>query len=117
MDLTQKLLPLVKKGEDPRIVNVASMAGRLNQLSPDMQKKFTSPNLTMPLLNGLVDQFEKDVLDGTHKTKGWGDSNYGFSKLAVIAATKVLARENPDIRINCCCPGYCKYMCLFFLHS
>jgi carbonyl reductase 1 len=114
MDLTQKLLPLVKKGEDARIVNVASMAGRLHQISsPELKQHFTSPDLTMPLLNSLVDQFEQDVLNGTHQAKGWGNSNYGFSKLAVIAATKVLARENPDIRINCCCPGYCKSLTLF----
>ena len=30
-----------------------------------------------------------------------------MSKLAVIAATRVLAREHPSIKVNCCCPGYC----------
>jgi NAD(P)-dependent dehydrogenase (short-subunit alcohol dehydrogenase family) len=32
---------------------------------------------------------------GTHQAQGWGRSNYGLSKLALIAATKVLAREHP----------------------
>lgn len=32
----------------------------------------------------------------------------GMSKLAVIAATKVLARDEPAIKVNACCPGYCK---------
>jgi len=108
VDFTERMLPLIKKGQDPRIVNVASMAGRLSQVSPELQQKFSSKQLTMPELHKLVDQFEQDVQDGTYKKKGWGSSNYGLSKLAVIAATKVWARENPDIAINACCPGYCK---------
>jgi hypothetical protein len=31
----------------------------------------------------------------------WAD---GFSKLAVIAATKVHARQYPALKINACCP-------------
>ena len=31
----------------------------------------------------------------------------GFSKLAVIAATKVLARQYPSLCVNAICPGYC----------
>ena len=98
---------LLRKGEDPRLVNVASMAGRLGQVQPPLQAKFSSPKLTLPALDALVDQFEADVQAGSHKRNGWGNSNYGLSKLAVIAATNVLARENPGIKCNCCCPGYC----------
>ena len=28
-------------------------------------------------------------------------------QLAVIAATKVHARQYPQLRVNACCPGYC----------
>lgn len=109
VDLTEQLLPLVKKGTDPRIVNVASMSGHLSQLkSSELQEQFTSSALTIPALNALVDKFEADVQAGVHKKNGWGNSNYGASKLALIAASKVWARENPGIAINCCCPGYCK---------
>ena len=108
VDFTQSMLPLLRKGKDPRIVNVASMAGRLSQVSPALQAKFASPSLTLPVLNGLVDDFEASVQDGTHSAKGYSNSNYGMSKLALIAATKVLARENPDVVFICCCPGYCK---------
>ena len=31
----------------------------------------------------------------------------GLSKLALIAATRVLARDYPAIRCNAMCPGYC----------
>lgn len=107
-DLTEKLLPLLRKGEDPRLVNVASMSGRLDQLSPERQKQFSAEDLTMEQLHVYVDEFERDVLAGNHLKKDWGNSNYGMSKLAVVAATKVWARNEPSIKVNCCCPGYCK---------
>jgi len=107
VDFTEKILPLVRLGNDPRIVNVASMSGHLRQLRSDgLRKKITSPTLTIQELNKLVDKYETDVKEGTHATSGWGNSNYGLSKLAVIAATKVWARENPTVCINSCCPGY-----------
>eukprot|EP00549_Striatella_unipunctata_P005795 CAMPEP_0118725866 /NCGR_PEP_ID=MMETSP0800-20121206/33379_1 /TAXON_ID=210618 ORGANISM="Striatella unipunctata, Strain CCMP2910" /NCGR_SAMPLE_ID=MMETSP0800 /ASSEMBLY_ACC=CAM_ASM_000638 /LENGTH=276 /DNA_ID=CAMNT_0006634615 /DNA_START=49 /DNA_END=879 /DNA_ORIENTATION=- len=108
VDLTSELLPLLKKGQDPRLVNVASMSGHLSQLrSSGLQEQFTSSSLTLTKLHALVDKFESDVQKGIHKQEGWGNSNYGLSKLALIAATKVYARENPDVKVNCCCPGYC----------
>ena len=43
-----------------------------------------------------------------HTQQGWSNTNYGMSKLGVIAATKVWARqEAPTISVNCCCPGWC----------
>ena len=108
IDFTEKMLPLLRKGTDPRLVNVASTAGRLSQVSPELQAKFSSPTLTLPELNELVHDFEDSVQNGTHTQKGYSNSNYGMSKLALIAATKIMARENPDMAINCCCPGYCK---------
>lgn len=110
MQVTQALLPLLldSNAVDPRIVNVASMAGKLKQLSPARQRSFTSPSLTIGELDGLVGEFEADVAAGKDLgAAGWGRSNYGFSKLAVIAATKVYARLHPSIKINACCPGYC----------
>lgn len=110
LDFTQQLLPLLRKGRDARIVNVASMAGRLSQLtSSQLIDQFTSPHLTKEGLVNLINQFESDVHSGCHASKGWSNSNYGMSKLAVIALTKVLAREElgNGIKVNCCCPGYC----------
>lgn len=108
VDFTEKMLPLVRRGDDARIVNVASMAGHLGQIrSEALREKFSDDNLTKEDLGTLVDQFEASVKDGTHLEKGWGNSNYGLSKLALIAMTKVWAREEPNIKVNCCCPGYC----------
>jgi carbonyl reductase 1 len=108
VDLTQRMMGLLKAGVDPRVVSVASMAGRLSQVSPALQAQFSSPALTMPSLLDLVRDYEASVLDGTHQSKGWGSSNYGLSKLAVIAATKVWARQEPSIKFYSCCPGYCQ---------
>lgn len=109
VDFIESMIPLLKKGTDPRIVNVASMAGRLSQVSPELQRKFSSPTLTMAELKSMMDDFEAKVQLGMHESAGYSTSNYGMSKLALIAATKVLARDHAGaISINCCCPGYCK---------
>ena len=109
-DFTEEMLPLLRRGKDARIVNVASMAGRLGQLrSRELRRAFSSPDLTKDGLFSLVEAFQRDVLSGRHAEAGWGDSNYGMSKLALVAMTKIWAREEAgeDIAVNCCCPGYC----------
>lgn len=106
--VTEQLLPLLRAADSPRLVNIASMAGRLDQVSPELQKQFTSESLTVPELKKLVEHFKACAAAGTHKEHGWGSSNYGLSKLAVIAYTRILARQEPKILINCCCPGYCR---------
>ena len=72
--------------------------------------------MTKDELYSLVDKFESDVQRGKHLQEGWGNSNYGLSKLALIAMTKIWAREEGPtttrnngigISVNCCCPGYC----------
>eukprot|EP00980_Cylindrotheca_fusiformis_P007391 scaffold1525_cov142-Cylindrotheca_fusiformis.AAC.191 len=107
VDFTEKMIPLLRKGNDPRLVNVASMAGRLSQVSNDLKKKFTDEKLTIKELDTLMNKFKTDVQAGTHKENGWSNSNYGISKLGVVAATKIWARQEPSIKVNCCCPGYC----------
>jgi carbonyl reductase 1 len=116
VDFTEHILPLVRKGSDARIVNVASMAGKLIQLrSKELQNAFSSPVLAKNELYELVNKYEVSVKRasfanaGEHAERGWGNSNYGFSKLALIAMTKVWAREEAKngISVNCCCPGYC----------
>jgi|LauGreDrversion2_2_1035103.scaffolds.fasta_scaffold49365_1 carbonyl reductase 1 len=109
LEVTEALLPLLTNScvEDGRIVNVASMAGRLRQVSPLLQAAFSSPELTLNGVRSLADKFEADVAAGNHQANGWSNSNYAISKLALIAATNVLARQYPGLRVNACCPGYC----------
>ena len=106
--LTEKLMPLLTKADDAQLVFLASMAGSLSQLSDKRQKQFSDPTLTKQKLTELVKEFETDVAEGRHKDRGWSNSNYGFSKLSIIAYTKILARDAPkSLAVNCCCPGYC----------
>jgi len=109
VDFTQRMLPLLRKGTDARIVTVASMAGRLGQVSPELRARFSDPALTIEQLNGLVNEFEGAVRENKVKERGWSKSNYGVSKLAAIAATGVFARREAGnhLSINSCCPGYC----------
>lgn len=108
VDFTEKMLPLLRRGKDARLVNVASMAGRLRQVSPELQTKFSDSSLTMDQLLLLMKKFEEDVQNGVHRQEGWSNSNYGISKLGVIAATRIWAREEaPGLSVNSCCPGYC----------
>jgi carbonyl reductase 1 len=106
-DFTEKMLPLLRKGRDPRLVNVASKAGRLSQVSSDLQKQFTDESLTIEQLHALMNEFKNDVQAGTNEASGWSNSNYGISKLGVIAATNIWARQESSIKVNSCCPGYC----------
>lgn len=102
------LLPLLQASpNEPRIVNVASMAGHLKILKTQaLNEAFTSPSLTPEGLNDLMRGFVDDVEAGRHSPKGWPNTCYGTSKLGVVAFTKVLAREYPSILSVCCCPGY-----------
>eukprot|EP00959_Pyramimonas_sp_CCMP1952_P262985 5499265-Pyramimonas_sp.AAC.1 len=68
---------------------------------------FTSPDLQVEELEALMREFVKDVEGGMHASKGWPNTCYGMSKLGLIALTKVLARDNPQIMVNSVDPGYC----------
>ena len=108
LHVTNAMLPLLRKSSSPRIVNVASMAGHLRIIPSEQRKSmFTSPALSVADLESLMHQFVDDVEGGVHSNNGWPNTCYGTSKLGLIALTKVLARDEPGMMINACCPGYC----------
>ncbi|KAL9033460.1 MAG: hypothetical protein Q9180_005934, partial [Flavoplaca navasiana] len=41
-------------------------------------------------------------------TKASQQKTYGFTKSLVTTMSMALARENPGVKINACCPGWCK---------
>jgi len=93
----------------PRIVNIASSAGRLSILrSEERVEQFTSESLAVPALSSLIDEFIRDAEDGAHLDKGWPNTAYGVSKVGIIALTKILSRRNPDLLVNSVDPGYCR---------
>jgi len=119
VELTTKMLPFLQKAvtsgsqchSKPKVVNIASMAGHLRLLSstnPDLARKLSvcDTNMTVQDISSLAASFVADVTAGVHKERGWPNSNYGMSKLFLVAYTKILAKQNADLQINCCCPGY-----------
>jgi carbonyl reductase 1 len=128
------MMPLLLKGQQPRIINIASSAGRLGILrSPEKIQFFTNPHLTVRQLDQSMQEFCHAVETGVHAAQGWPNTCYGMSKLALIAYTKLLAREyaansdadpnsvssssassatlsntkKPFILVNSVDPGYC----------
>jgi NAD(P)-dependent dehydrogenase (short-subunit alcohol dehydrogenase family) len=108
LDVTRAMLPLMRSSPSPRIVTVASNAGRLAILrSQDKVAAFTSPSLKVDQIEQYMRQFVEDVESGVHASQGWPNTCYGVSKLGLIALTRVLARDEPQLMINCVDPGYC----------
>jgi len=58
--LTDALLPLLERSDAGRLVHVASMAGKLRQVSRKRQRDFSDPALTTEQLLGLADEFAAD---------------------------------------------------------
>mmetsp|Transcript_63245 Transcript_63245/g.124208 ORF Transcript_63245/g.124208 Transcript_63245/m.124208 type:complete len:297 (+) Transcript_63245:124-1014(+) len=109
LKLTHALTPLLRRSESPRIVNIASYAGRLAILrnSPAKLATFTKPDLTLPELEAEMRRFVSDVEAGTHAREGWPNTCYGMSKLGLIAWTQLTARLEPTLMANTVDPGYC----------
>ena len=87
LSLSCVLLPLIRT--HGRVVNVSSMASKLSQVSSELQKRFSDPRLTEGELVALMEEFLADVAAGNHTERGWSNSGYGMSKVAVTALTKV----------------------------
>jgi len=107
LGVTRAMLPLLRMSQSsPRIVNVASAAGRLRG-SRDIQQAFTSPGLDIPRLSTLMEDFVSAAESGKHLERGWPNTCYGVSKMGLIALTRVLALQEPMLMVNSVDPGYC----------
>jgi NAD(P)-dependent dehydrogenase (short-subunit alcohol dehydrogenase family) len=108
LHVTQTMLPLLQKSTSPRIINIASSAGRLSILKSDkLIQTVTSPKIQLEELEMLLKTFVADVEAGTHSSKGWPTTCYGMSKLGINVMTQIFAREYPSIMVNAVDPGYC----------
>ena len=62
-------------------------------------------------VDALADEYLGAYEEGKQSHSGFGKGqrqaiSYQVSKACVNALTKVLAKEHPDVQINCCCPGW-----------
>jgi len=108
LEATQSFLPLIKPGG--RLVNVTSMAGKLNKYSDPLRKAFIQASQTgVPQCTSLMEQFTKAVSDGKEKELGWPSAAYAVSKAGANAMTMAIAKEEGKsgrgVLVNACCPG------------
>jgi carbonyl reductase 1 len=114
LEMCETFLPVLKANSTPearsRIVNLSSIASSLKAYSPEIQARFrsASSSLTLSELDGLAEEYLAAVSKGRESRDGFGGPgrSYSFSKACVNAFTFILARENPDVLINACCPGW-----------
>ncbi|CAN6235728.1 unnamed protein product [Urochloa humidicola] len=108
----ETFLPLLQASSEGRIVNVSSHFGQLRLFSSEELKRELNDvdNLTQERLDELLDMFLKDFEAGTVDARGWPKyfSAYKVGKATMNAYSRILAREHPELRINCVHPGYVK---------
>ncbi|KAL8691803.1 MAG: hypothetical protein Q9218_003049 [Villophora microphyllina] len=102
--MCQTFIPLLSK--DGRIVNVSSTGSSLGGYSKEIQDRFRNPKMTLPDLEQMMNEYQEAANNGTESRNGWKTQAYGVTKAATNAMTAVLARENPGLTINACCPGW-----------
>ncbi|OSS54344.1 hypothetical protein B5807_00562 [Epicoccum nigrum] len=92
-----------------RIVNVSSTASQLSNYAPNVQSSFRAVK-SIDDVDALAAQYVAAVQSGAsaQKAAGFGGppKSYQVSKALMNALTVVLARDNPDVLVNCCCPGW-----------
>jgi NAD(P)-dependent dehydrogenase (short-subunit alcohol dehydrogenase family) len=108
------LSPLIK--ENGRIVNVASEVGAwtTHEMSNDLQNKYKSSTLTQEQLDTLVKDFISAIESKSLQKVGYNEKspflNYGVSKAALLALTRIEARQwsgAKNVLVVSVCPGYC----------
>ncbi|KAG6725328.1 hypothetical protein I3842_02G027900 [Carya illinoinensis] len=106
------LLPLLQLSDSPRIVNVTTSAGKLENINNEWAKGLLidDKRLTEERLDEVLHQFLKDTKEGSLETKGWPPhtSAYVVSKAALNSYTRLLAKRFPNFCINSVCPGFVK---------
>ncbi|KAK0267402.1 hypothetical protein LTR35_016351 [Friedmanniomyces endolithicus] len=111
LEATRDLLPLLREGG--RMVNVSSMAGKLNKYSDEIRNAFIQAAKTdVPAVTALMEKFKAAVAEGKEKQAGFPSAAYAVSKAGETAFTKAIAMEeakrNRGVLVNACCPGYVK---------
>jgi len=112
--LNKHLSPLIQ--ENGRIINVASEVGAwtLHEMSNDLQNKYKSSTLTEEQLDALLQDFIAALESNSVEKLGYNEKSryliYGVSKAALLALTRVEARQwsgAKNVLVLAVCPGYC----------
>ena len=62
--------------------------------------------MTLDDLEKMMAEYQQCADNGTERQNGWPSQSYAVSKAAMNAMTATLARDNPGLVINSCCPGW-----------
>ncbi|KAG9131362.1 hypothetical protein Leryth_026690, partial [Lithospermum erythrorhizon] len=110
--MVETFVPLLKLSDSPRVVNVSSSMGGLKNIPNEWAKRVLNDaeNLTEEKIDEILNTLLKDYKDGSHKDQGWPAfmPAYIVSKAALNAYSRILAKRNPTLKINCVCPGFVK---------
>jgi (+)-neomenthol dehydrogenase len=110
--MTEAFLHLLHFSHSPRILNVTSTLGMLMVFPGEEIRKVLNDmeNLTEERIDELLNEYLNDFKEGLMVSKGWPEnlSGYKLSKAAINAYTRIMAKRNPNVAINCICPGYVK---------
>jgi carbonyl reductase 1 len=108
MEACHTFLPLLKP--DGRLVNVASMSGKLGSKYSDEIRSLFLASETEADVTSIMKDFASAVEAGKEKEAGFPSAAYAVSKAGLIGATRALAKKEKErgntVLINCCCPGY-----------
>ncbi|KAK5169592.1 uncharacterized protein LTR77_005569 [Saxophila tyrrhenica] len=109
LEATRELLPLIRNGG--RMVNVSSMAGKLNKYSDEIRQSFLQASKKdVPAVTAIMEQFNSSVEAGKENDAGFPSAAYAVSKAGETAFTKAIAMEEAKrdrgVLVNACCPGY-----------
>ncbi|KAI3434355.1 uncharacterized protein J3R85_006622, partial [Psidium guajava] len=106
----EALMPFLHLSNAPRIVNVSSFMGKLENIRNEWANGILSDagSLTEERIDEVLNQFLRDFKEGSLQAKGWPTflSANTISKAALNAFTRILARKNPSFCINSVCPGF-----------
>ncbi|XP_047329059.1 (+)-neomenthol dehydrogenase-like [Impatiens glandulifera] len=110
--MVEAFVPLLQHSNSPRIVNVSSFAGKLQNLPNEWAKGELNDatNLSEERIDEVLKVFLKDFKEGTWEANGWPTTltSYILSKATLNAYTRVVAKKFPTILVNCVCPGHVK---------
>jgi carbonyl reductase 1 len=103
--MCQTFLPQLRP--QGRIVNLSSTGSSLRIYSSEIQQRFRSAR-GLGEVEALADEYMATVDASGSGKSGWPPirQSYSVSKACMNAFTAILAKENPDYSINCCCPGW-----------
>lgn len=104
--MCEQLAPLMTEGG--RIVNVTSASGPnyVAKCSAQWQSFFTNKKATASQFNDFIQDAAQASNSDLAQRGLPGDADYGLSKACANLYTLIVARDNPELTVHACTPGF-----------